>query len=304
MKSQVFRIIAWGLAVGVVAMWYLQGGTVTDYQNQLAAKNAALEANRTKIEFVQSEAKKEKDVFLKDCESLENQDRVVTEELKKLKDELAALDQTIEDEKGNLEAIKANSTDLPDKLTTLQETLKQAQNDIEPLREDNATIEDERANLDKQLADLQTVNGDLQAKLNALRADRAAIQENYDKRSRILFNQIEKPPWLYYGDKTQIKVMNVRPSMTGVFLDMGMQDGVKPGMEFLVRRLNPPTPTMRSWRFKVTQIFQDDYCFAVIMPDFGDQDIRLQADEEVQLERSGNLAKRKLDEDNPPQDGL
>ena len=304
MKSQVFRIIAWGLAVGVVAMWFLQGGTVTNSQNQLAAKNAALEANRTKIEFVQSEAKTEKDVFLKDCESLENQDRVVTEELKKLQDELAALAQTIEDEKGNLEAIQANSTDLPEKLIALQEALNQAQNDLEPLREDNATIEEERVKLDKQLAELQTVNGDLQAKLNALRADRASIQDSYDRRSRALFKQIEKPPWLYYGDKAQIKVMNVRPSMTGVFLDMGLQDGVKPGMEFLVRRLNPPTPTLRSWRFKVTQIFQDDYCFAVIMPDFGDQGIRLQADEEVQLERSGNLAKRKPDEESSPPDGL
>lgn len=285
-------------------MWFLQGGTVTDFQNQLAAKNTALESNRTKIAFVQSEAKKEKDIFLKDCESLENQDRVVTEELNKLQDELAALEQTIEDEKENLEAIKANSTDLPKKLDALNETLQQVQNDFTPLKEDNATIEEDRVNLDKQLADLQTVNGDLQAKLNALRADRAAIQDSYDKRSSILFNQIEKPPWLYYGDKTQIKVMNVRPSMTGVFLDLGLHDGVKPGMEFLVRRLNPPMPTMRSWRFKVTQIFQDDYCFAVIMPEFGDQDIRLQADEEVQLERSGNLAKPKPPDEKPAQDGL
>ena len=110
----------------------------------------------------------------------------------------------------------------------------------------------------------------------------------------ILEKSIERPPWLYYGDKTRIKVINVRPSMTGVFLPLGFGDGVKRDMEFLVRRIDSTVPTKRSWRFKL-KIVQSDYCFAVIMPEFGDQNIPIRSGEEVELERSGNLVREELE---------
>ena len=154
----------------------------------------------------------------------------------------------------------------------------------------------ERTDLDDRLADGRTSNDELQAKLSVLKDKRDAIRRNYEERSAKLREKIEEPPWVYYGDKTRTKVMNVRPSMTGVFLPLGVGDGVKRGMEFLVRRSAPPAPTLKSWRFKL-KIVQSDYSFAVIMPEFGDQDIPMRAGEAVEMERSGNLAAEESEEE-------
>jgi hypothetical protein len=84
--------------------------------------------------------------------------------------------------------------------------------------------------------------------------------------------------------------------MTGVFLPLGIGEGVKRDMEFLVRRPDSSAQTKRSWRFKL-KIVQSDYSFAVILPEYGDQNIPMRAGEEIEMERSGNIAREKSEED-------
>ena len=275
-------------------MWFLQAGTVTDYQNQLALKTQALAKTKATMGSVKAASEKEKKILSEDCESLEEQIGSVTEKLKELGFEITALEQAIEDEEANLAIIEKEATGLPQQLADLNDALSQAKANLTPLKDENATVGRERLNLETQLRNLQAVNDDLQAKLNALRAERAKIQNIYDERSRALFQRIDKPPWRYYGDKLQIKLYAVPHPMVSVFMALSRKD-VHKGMEFLVRRLNPPEPTQRSWRFKVTLV-EGELCIASIMPGFGDQSIDLLAGEEVQLERSGKLVKQELEE--------
>ena len=164
------------------------------------------------------------------------------------------------------------------------------------MQQEAATIKADRATLEPALAEHRAANDDLQAKLAALQAERESVQSQYDEKSAKLRLRIEEPPWIYYGSKTTVKPSNVRPSMTGLFLPMGFGDGLKIGMEFLVRRLEPTLDSKRSWRFKM-KLVQADHSFAVIMPEFGDQSIPLRAGEELEMERSGDLAIEPNDEE-------
>ncbi len=279
----------------MVVLWFIQGGALAERKKEFDDLVSQLSETQLKTTVVEASMKEEKGILLKECTELEEEDGVVTEEMNKLRGQMDALGKVIAEEEAKLAAVNQESADLPDRLAALQLSLGEAQGKLAPFQKVADELKAKRAGLDQKLLAVRPVIDDLQTKLGALQDEREAIRRDYEKRSSVLRERIEEPPWVYYGDKVRTKVMNVRPSMTGVFLPVGVGSGVKRGMEFLVRRLNPATPTKRSWRLKL-KIVQSDYSFAVIMPEFGDQDIPVQAGEEVELERSGNLARE--DEEN------
>ncbi len=289
MKSQVSRIIAWCLALGVVALWFLQGGSLAERKSEFEDLVSQLSETLKNTEDLEALSKEKRNALLKECSALEEEDGVVTGEIKEWKGRVEVLNQQIADEDAKIAVMQQEMSALPDRLTELRTTLASARQKTAPFEQDETDMKAERADLDSKLVEIRMSIGGLQAKLSVLKDKREVIRRNYEERSAVLREKIEEPPWVYYGDKTQTKVMNVRPSMTGVFLPLGIGDGLKRGTEFLVRRLAPPVPTRKSWPFKL-KIVQSDYSFAIIMPEFGDQDIPLRAGEEVEMERSGNLA--------------
>jgi len=280
----------------VVVLWFIQGGALAERKKEFDDLVSQLSETQLKTTVVEASMKEEKGILLKECTELEEEDGVVTEEMNKLRGQMDALGKVIAEEEAKLAAVNQESADLPDRLAALQLSLGEAQGKLAPFQKVADELKAKRAGLDQKLLAVRPVIDDLQTKLGALQDEREAIRRDYEKRSSVLRERIEEPPWVYYGDKVRTKVMNVRPSMTGVFLPVGVGSGVKRGMEFLVRRLNPATPTNRSWRFKL-KIVQSDYSFAMIMPEFGDQDIPMQAGEEVEMERSGNLAREESEND-------
>ncbi len=296
MKSQVFRIIAWCLAVGVTSLWVLQRGAVTERKAELDELVTQLQATKQKTTAVEAETNATKAKLLMEIAKLEEEDGVVSEEMNQVKVQVVALAKAIADEEANLALIVEENAALPEQVLQLTTAKGQAEVVLAPLQQEEAAIKADHAVVEKQLAELRSSTGELQNQLNALREERETLRRQYEERSTELQEAIDEPPWIYYGDKTRTKVMNVRPSMTGVFLPLGVGEGVKRGMEFLVRRLDPSSQTKRSWRFKL-KIVQSDYSFAVIMPEFGDQDIPIRAGEEVEMERSGNIALEKPGED-------
>ena len=280
----------------MTVLWVLQRGAVTERKAELDELVTQLQATKQKTTAVEAETNATKAKLLMEIAKLEEEDGVVSEEMNQVKAEVDALAKAIADEEANLALIVEENTALPEQVLQLTTAKGQAEAVLAPLQQEEAAIKADHAVVEKQLGEIRSSTGELQNQLNALREERETLRRQYEERSAELREAIDEPPWIYYGDKVRTKVMNVRPSMTGVFLPLGVGEGVKRGMEFLVRRLDPPSQTKRSWRFKL-KIVQSDYSFAVIMPEFGDQDIPIRAGEEVEMERSGNIAIEKPGED-------
>ena len=296
MKSQVFRIIAWCLAVGVTALWVLQQGEVTLRKAELDDIEAKLKATKDKTRAVEVDSNATKATLIQETNKLEEEDTAVTEEMNTLKTQADALAKAIADEEANLALIVEENAALPEQVLDLTRAKGQADAALSPLQQEEGEIKAAHAIVEKELANVRASTGELQGQLDALRQERETLRRLYEERSAELRERIDEPPWVYYGNKVRTKIMNVRPSMTGVFLPLGIGEGVKRDMEFLVRRPDSSAQTKRSWRCKL-KIVQSDYSFAVILPEFGDQDIPMRAGEEIEMERSGNIAREKPEED-------
>ncbi len=296
MKSQVFRIIAWCLAVGVTALWVLQQGEVTLRKAELDDIEAKLKAAKDKTRAVEADSNATKATLIQETNQLEEEDKAVTEEMNTLKTQADALAKAIADEEANLALIVEENAALPQQVLDLTSAKGQAEAALAPLKQEEGEIKAEHAMVEKELADVRASTGELQSQLDALQQERETLRRLYEERSAELRERIDEPPWVYYGNKVRTKIMNVRPSMTGVFLPLGIGEGVKRDMEFLVRRPDSSAQTKRSWRFKL-KIVQSDYSFAVILPEYGDQNIPMRAGEEIEMERSGNIAREKSEEE-------
>ncbi len=296
MKSQVFRIIAWCLAVGVTALWVLQQGEVTLRKAELDDIEAKLKAAKDKTRAVEADSNATKATLIQETNQLEEEDKAVTEEMNTLKTQADALAKAIADEEANLALIVEENAALPQQVLDLTSVKGQAEAALAPLKQEEGEIKAEHAMVEKELADVRASTGELQSQLDALQQERETLRRLYEERSAELRERIDEPPWVYYGNKVRTKIMNVRPSMTGVFLPLGIGEGVKRDMEFLVRRPDSSAQTKRSWRFKL-KIVQSDYSFAVILPEYGDQNIPMRAGEEIEMERSGNIAREKSEEE-------
>tara|TARA_Y100001968_G_scaffold256170_1_gene242465 strand:- start:270 stop:1175 length:906 start_codon:yes stop_codon:yes gene_type:complete len=296
LKSQVFRIIAWCLAVGVTALWVLQQGEVTLRKAELDDIEAKLKAAKDKTRAVEADSNATKATLIQETNQLEEEDKAVTEEMNTLKTQADALAKAIADEEANLALIVEENAALPQQVLDLTSAKGQAEAALAPLKQEEGEIKAEHAMVEKELADVRASTGELQSQLDALQQERETLRRLYEERSAELRERIDEPPWVYYGNKVRTKIMNVRPSMTGVFLPLGIGEGVKRDMEFLVRRPDSSAQTKRSWRFKL-KIVQSDYSFAVILPEYGDQNIPMRAGEEIEMERSGNIAREKSEEE-------
>ncbi len=296
MKSQVFRIIAWCLAVGVTALWVLQQGEITLRKAELDDIETKLQATKDKTRAVEADSNATKATLIQETNKLEEEDTAVTEEMNTLKTQADALTKAIADEEANLALIVEENAALPQQVLDLTTAKGQADAALAPLQQEEGEIKAEHAIVEKELADVRASTGELQGQLDALRQERETLRRLYEERSAELRERIDEPPWVYYGNKVRTKIMNVRPSMTGVFLPLGIGEGVKRDMEFLVRRPDSSAQTKRSWRCKL-KIVQSDYSFAVILPEFGDQGIPMRTGEEIEMERSGNIAREKPEED-------
>ncbi|MBG30121.1 MAG: hypothetical protein CMI31_08985 [Opitutae bacterium] len=284
------------MAVGVTALWVLQQGEVTLRKAELDDIEAKLKAAKDKTRAVEADSNATKATLIQETNQLEEEDKAVTEEMNTLKTQADALAKAIADEEANLALIVEENAALPQQVLDLTSVKGQAEAALAPLKQEEGEIKAEHAMVEKELADVRASTGELQSQLDALQQERETLRRLYEERSAELRERIDEPPWVYYGNKVRTKIMNVRPSMTGVFLPLGIGEGVKRDMEFLVRRPDSSAQTKRSWRFKL-KIVQSDYSFAVILPEYGDQNIPMRAGEEIEMERSGNIAREKSEEE-------
>ncbi len=176
----------------------------------------------------------------------------------------------------------------------VQSKLAEANGRLEPLKTNANEIANTRKGLEEELASVQKINQTLQSKLDKLIFAREQILVDFREREKFYRDSIKTPPWIYYADKLNVTVTNVRPSGVGVFLPVGYQDGMKKGMEFLVRRTAPNAPSSRSRRLRATLV-QSNYCFAEEIPGFGEPHLFLQVDEKIEIERSGDSMQEELE---------
>jgi hypothetical protein len=197
-----------------------------------------------------------------------------------LKSELAKVAEELKEAETESEGLVPSRLDVQSKLAEVNARL-------EPLETAEDSIITTRKGLEVELGVVQKENQALQAKLDKLIFSREEILVDFRDRQKFYRDSIKTPPWIYYADKLNVTVTNARPSGAGVFLPVGYQDGMKKGMEFLVRRTAPNAPSRRSRRLRATLV-QSNYCFAEEIFGFGEPNVFLQADEKIEIERSGD----------------
>ena len=200
-----------------------------------------------------------------------------------LKSELAKVAEELKDAEVESDALVPSRLDIQSKLAEVNARL-------EPLKTNANGIVATRQGLEEELGGVQKDNQALQSKLDKLIFAREQILGDFREREKFYRKSIKIPPWIYYADKMSVTVTNARPSGVGVFLPVGYQDGMKKGMEFLVRRTAPDAPSRRSRRLRATLV-QSNYCFAEEIPGFGEANVFLQVDEKIEIERSGDSTK-------------
>ena len=189
-----------------------------------------------------------------------------------------------------LKEAKAESEELVPSRLDAQSKLAEVNARLEPLKANANGISATRKGLEEELGGVQKDNQALQSKLDKLIIAREQILGDFREREKFYRKSIKIPPWIYYADKMSVTVTNARPSGVGVFLPVGYQDGMKKGMEFLVRRTAPDAPSRRSRRLRATLV-QSNYCFAEEIAGFGEANVFLQVDEKIEIERSGDSTK-------------
>ena len=287
LKSQISRFFAWGLTLLAGIAFAIVPGIVAEKEERRADREDSIE-NLKKEMVVDENASKLAlaAVFREISEHREAIDEAqgafkeTKEKIDYLKSELAKVAEEFKEAETQSEGLVPSRLDAQSKLAEVNARLG-------PLKTDADGIAATRKGLEVELAGVQKESQTLQAKLDKLILAREQILVDFRDREKFYRDSIKTPPWIYYADKLNVTVTNARPSGAGVFLPVGYQDGIKKGMEFLVRRTAPNAPSRRSRRLRATLV-QSNYCFAEEIPGFGEPNVFLKADEQIEIERSGD----------------
>ena len=287
LKSQISRFFAWGLTLLAGIAFAIVPGIVAEKEKRRADREDSIE-NLKKEMVVDENASKlalaavfrEISGHREAIDAAQGAFKETNEKVDFLTSELVKVTEELKEAETESEGLVPSRLDVQSKLAEVNARL-------EPLKTDANGIAATRKGLEEDLTGVQKENQTLQIKLDKLIFAREQILVDFRDREKFYRDSIKTPPWIYYADKLNVTVTNARPSGAGVFLPVGYQDGMKKGMEFLVRRTAPNAPSRRSRRLRATLV-QSNYCFAEEIPGFGEANVFLRADEKIEIERSGD----------------
>ncbi|MBT5908715.1 MAG: hypothetical protein HOA16_12670 [Opitutae bacterium] len=287
MKSQISRLFAWGLTLMAGIAFAIVPGIVAEKEKRSADRKDSIENLKKEMVVDENASKLALAAVFREISGHREAIDDAQGTFKETKEKVDFLESELAKVAEELKEAEAESEELVPSRLDAQSKLAEVNARLEPLKANANGISAKRQGLEEELGGVQKDNQALQAKLDKLIFAREQILVDFREREKFYRDSIKTPPWIYYADKMNVTVTNARPSGAGVFLPVGYQDGMKKGMEFLVRRTAPDAPSRRSRRLRATLV-QSNYCFAEEIPGFGEANVFLQVDEKIEIERSGD----------------
>ena len=153
-------------------------------------------------------------------------------------------------------------------------------------------VESLNAELEKlqgSLAEKTKEKNSLSTEIAALETKRRVAEESFVERKKNLLSDIQKPPFIYYGDEVEVTIENISPSGNGIFISSGKEAGFRESMVFLA---SLGSGSNRKIFFMNTSLVQDNLTFLELMdPDKNVENNLFDDFEKVLLSRSGKLSK-------------
>ena len=153
-------------------------------------------------------------------------------------------------------------------------------------------VESLNAELEKlqgSLAEKTKEKNSLSTEIAALETKRRVAEESFVERKKNLLSDIQKPPFIYYGDEVEVTIENISPSGKGIFISSGKEAGFRESMVFLA---SLGSGSNRKIFFMNTSLVQDNLTFLELMdPDKNVENNLFDDFEKVLLSRSGKLSK-------------
>ena len=294
MKSQISRLFAWGLTLLAGIAFAIVPGIVAEKEKRSADRKDSIENLKKEMVVDENASKLALAAVFREISGHREAIDEAQGTFKETKEKVDFLESELAKVAEELKEAEAESEELVPSRLDAQSKLAELNARLEPLKANANGISATRQGLEEELGGVQKDNQALQAKLDKLIFAREQILVDFREREKFYRDSIKTPPWIYYADKMNVTVTNARPSGAGVFLPVGYQDGMKKGMEFLVRRTAPDAPSPRSRRLRATLV-QSNYCFAEEIPGFGEANVFLQVDEKIEIERSGDSTQEDVD---------
>ena len=287
MKSQISRLFAWGLTLLAGIAFAIVPGIVAEKEKRSADRKDSIDNLKKEMVVDENASKLALAAVFREISGHREAIDEAQGTFKETKEKVDFLESELAQVAEELKEAEAESEELVPSRLDAQSKLAEVNARLEPLKANANGISATRQGLEEELGGVQKDNQALQTKLDKLIFAREQILVDFREREKFYRDSIKTPPWIYYADKMNVTVTNARPSGAGVFLPVGYQDGMKKGMEFLVRRTAPDAPSRRSRRLRATLV-QSNYCFAEEIPGFGEANVFLQVDEKIEIERSGD----------------
>ena len=282
------RVISFIVLATTIALFFLS-------QDKLSSQKAFLDAAESKKKDAIRELEKDQNESTKVLNSLFRQRgdlRIKTQEF---------LSSSEEAEK-EMMFLSSKIPNLEEKVSKLGEELEKIQKEIsfqevkinEKKDEINPSLKRAEV-LNAELNQLQNIfsNKNIEKKsiensVFSLETKERVALEAYSSRKADLLSEIQKPPYLYYGDEIEVQVRNVSPSGNGIFISLGSEQGFRESMYFLAKFGTEPE---LKYSFLVASLVQENLTFLKKV-DFGiDQNnILFDEQEKVLLSRSGALS--------------
>jgi hypothetical protein len=153
-------------------------------------------------------------------------------------------------------------------------------------------VESLNAELEKlqgSLAEKTKEKNSLSTEIAALETKRRVAEESFVERKKNILSDIQKPPFIYYGDEVEVTIENISPSGNGIFISSGKEAGFRESMVFLA---SLGSGSNRKIFFMNTSLVQDNLTFLELMdPDKNVENNLFDDFEKVLLSRSGKLSK-------------
>ena len=246
MKSQISRLFAWGLAALAGGAFGFVPGIVREKENRRDERNGAIIALKGKMAEDENASNIAIAAVLRETTGHREVKDEAEAALKESEEKLEFLQAEEEKVGKEIEETEKEGIDLGQVRLDVQAKVADTKIRLEPLQRNADELAAQRKALEEELAGVRMGNQTLQTQLDKLVAKRDEILVDFREREKFYRKTIKIPPWFYYGDKFNLAVTNARPSGTGVFLPIGIENGVKGGMEFLARRIDPTAPGRRS----------------------------------------------------------
>lgn len=240
MISIIFRLLAWGGIASAAVMFFLNQENFVSFD----AKIKKVEKSRDEASLaLEIDKNKSSDLINglfreRGKRRLEIEDALSNAEKLKEESELILFKE---------KDLNERNTKFLNELSKVREDFKEQLKSTEAKRAEGAPLREQTQLLTEELSLLESENqkqkaerDNLEAELSALKTRRDVATRTFEDEKSRLLNEIERPPYHYYGDEVEIDIMSVSPSGAGLFIHDGYKTGFRDDFKYLAYELNAP----------------------------------------------------------------